>query len=168
VSLVTNNIYSFFIFYASLVIANFISSFIISIIIGSIKSSQISFFDINLLTFNFNKGINPYVTLFVFAYTISYILYTSIIVQQIILSQIYILLFLFSYFISNIVYMVLTQYQTMFNNKGTIFINILSGLIFGFGFAYCIDHYINYNLLFFSTYKVRNTQLRCKNTNSTT
>lgn len=161
VSLITNNIFAFCIFYISLLLSTFISN--LYSVVTEEKDNGITFYDSYLLFFNFKKCVSYFLPLFVFTYTISYLLYTSIIVQKITASQIYILLFFLFYFICNLCYMLIIKY-TLFSEKKYIIIwYLFSGLVLGFIFAYCIDHYINYQLLFFSTYKTRNIQLRCKN-----
>jgi len=162
VSMMTDNISSFVTFYISLFIARIISNFIVSIIISqSPTTAQLCFYDYSLLTFN-SKCVAPYLPLFVLSYTISYLLYTSVIVQKITIAQISILLFFFFYFICNICYMGLTKKDILSSIPSVFIKNIFSGIIFGLGFAYIIDHYINYNYLFFSTYKGKNIQFRCK------
>ena len=164
VSLVTSNVFAFYIFYISLLISTFISN-LYTVVVQDTNNinNGITFYDSYLLFFNFKKNVNYFLPLFVFMYTISYLFYTSIIVQKITPSQIYILLFLLFYFICNLSYMLIIKNTLFKSNKFTVIWYIFSGLILGFFFAYFIDHYINYQLLFFSTYKTRNTQLRCKN-----
>ena len=163
VSLVTNNLYAFYIFYISLLISTFISNLYSIVTADKEDTTGITFYDSYLLFFNFKKHVSYFLPLFVFTYTISYLLYTSIIVQKITASQIYILLFFLFYFICNLCYMLIIKYAQFGEKKYIIIWYIFSGLILGFVFAYFIDHYINYQLLFFSTYKTRNIQLRCKN-----
>lgn len=161
VSLVTSNVFAFYIFYISLLISTYLSN-LYPVVIQE-KENGITFYDSSLLFFNLKKSVSYFLPLFVFAYTISYLFYTSIVVQKITSSQIYILLFLLFYFICNLCYMIIIKNALFKTHKFTWIWYIFSGLMLGFFFAYFIDHYIYYQLLFFSIYKTRTTQLRCKN-----
>lgn len=162
VSMVTNNLSSFVSFYLSLIISVHFSNLILYLLEHTDEpcSSSISFYNPYLL---FMKESNKYfLPLFVFAYTISYIVYTAISVQQIILSQMYIIIGLLMYFISIMSYIIVCT-PTLIKKECIVklILYILGGLMLGLVFAYLIEHYINYQFLFFSTYKARNTQWRC-------
>lgn len=113
-----------------------------------------------LLTFNaYTLRHGKAFPLFVWAYTIAYLAYTTLMIKRITSPHIYFICFTLFYFICHLSY-IFTIYNTIEYVKSIIF-NTVFGFGLGLFIAYLIDRFINYKLLLFSTYKVQNTTIKC-------
>ena len=160
ISILTNAPLQFIVFYIGLIAATLLRQlYLVTTRTDSSDSSIL--YNSYLLTLNvYSIRSSPALPLFVWAYTIAYMAYTSLMIKRVTLPQMYFVLFTMFYFICHLSYILI-----IYNNPKTYYPSVLFNILFGCGLglfiSYIIDRFIDYRLLLFSTYKGRITTLQC-------
>ena len=173
IAILSNNILQWVVFYLGLVIANLIRHIFTFTKIGSVTKASSSnpstvptqmnnvLYNSYPLYLGFSNTDTQALPLFVWAYTMAYVSYPTIMIKKITLPHMYFMMFILFYFICHTAYILLFIYTNIMSQIPSIIYNIILGFALGIFIAYLIDRFINYKLLLFSTYKTQTTTLKC-------
>lgn len=166
IAILSNNPLQWIAFYLGLVIANLIRYIFNFTKISSHKTEGTTpmnnaLYNSYPLYLGFFTNTTMTLPLFVWAYTMAYVSYPTMMIKKITLPHMYFMMFILFYFICHASYIILFLYNNIKTEIPTIIYNIILGFGLGIFIAYLIDRFINYKLLLFSTYKTQTTTLKC-------